>query len=51
MASLVKLYLYNNPQLGGCVPKELQEQLQASLGFTMDFYVEEGTKIRGYCKA
>lgn len=51
MGSLVKVYMYNNPQLSGCVPKALQEQLQGSFGFTLEYYVEEGTKIRGFCKA
>lgn len=51
MKSLEKLYLYNNPSLSGCVPAGLQEQLQLSFGFGLRDYVEEGTKVEGYCKA
>jgi Leucine-rich repeat (LRR) protein len=51
MTALQKLYLYNNPQLSGCVPQGLEEQLQMSLGFELKDYVEEGTKVEGYCKA
>lgn len=51
MASLEKLYLYNNKGLTGCVPAGLQEALTGSLGFDLKDYVEEGTQVVGYCKA
>jgi hypothetical protein len=51
MTSLQKLYLYNNPSLSGCVPAGLQEQLQLSFGFGLKDYVEEGTRVQGYCSA
>jgi len=51
MSKLEKLYAYNNPKLSGCVPAALKDQLQLSFGFALKDYVEEGTLIKGYCKA
>lgn len=51
MASLEKLYLYNNKELTGCVPAGLQEALTGTLGFDLKDYVEEGTQVVGYCNA
>lgn len=45
VAGPMYLYLFDNPELTGCLPFGLKQQLQ----YDIDMYVHHGTGIRGYC--